>query len=140
MKLKDLQKQLAKFQYIEDAALTDKEVEILKKMFSIKGAFKALFRHMCIIESDKGTQMIYDIEEVPSAGNYTDREIADIVRFKKMATQFIRGRMEALRNTFAVEAQKKVTELEKKIKEEQDKNDELLKEQEIAKRGVSPDM
>jgi len=138
--IKKLQKQLDKFSYSEKAELTKEEVEILKKMFSIEGSFKALFRHFCILESDRGTQLIYDLEEIPSDGQYTDREIADIVRFKKMTTQFVRGRMEGLRNTFAKEANTKLKEAEKKLLEEREKNKKLEKEAEIEKKGISPDM
>jgi len=138
--LEDLQKQLQKFQYIEEAVLTKEEIATLKEMFSIKGSFKALFRHLCLLESDKGTQMIYDIEEIPSAGNYTDREIADLVRFKKMTTQFVRGRVEALRNEFEKEAGAEVQAEEKKVLEEREKNEKKEKEAEIEAKGVSPDM
>lgn len=137
--LEDLKKRLSVFQYKEDAILTQEERDILKQMFSVPGSFKALFKHMCVLESQNGTSLVYEIEQIPDGG-YTDKEIADFVRFKKMSTQFIRERMEALRTTFALEISKEVQAEELRLKEEQEKVDQQQKEREIEAKEVSPDM
>lgn len=137
MKLKDLQADLAKYQYKEEAVLTDEDWEVLTKMFAVEGSFKVLFKHMCILESTKGTSMVYDIEQVPDGG-FTDREIVDYIKFKKMATQHIRGKIESLRNYFAVKADKKVQEEEKRIIEQNEKNKKTVAEKEAQEKGISP--
>ena len=140
MSLKNLQKRLEKFNYVEKAALTKKEIATLEEMFLVPGSFKALFRHLCILETDKGTQMIYDVEQLPSDGNYTDREIADLVRFKKMSTGHVRERLEALRTKFALDAEKKVTAKEKEVLEEREKNEKAAADRAVEVSGVAADM
>lgn len=137
--LEDLKKQLSAFQYQEETILTTEERDILKEMFAVKGSFKALYKHMCAMESQNGTSMVYDIEQIPDGG-YTDREIVDFIRFKKMSTQFIRSKLEALRTTFALDLSKEVEAEEIKIKEEQEKIDKERAERELETNGVSPDM
>lgn len=140
MKLEELQSQLSKFSYDERAELTKEELKILKEMFSVRGGFNALFRYMCVMESEKGIQMAYSIEDFPLGGQFTDSEIAEMVKFKKLTTQFIRGKMEGLRNTFCKEATENLKEGEAKRSEELEKQ---KKEQELhnrVNRCISPDM
>ena len=139
--LTQLRKELAKFHYKEDAATTEEELEILRKMFSIEGSFKALFRFMCKIESDNGTQIAYDINSLPStANNYTVAEVAEEVKFKQMIVEYSRMKMEEIRNTFAMEANAKVLEAEKVETERLEADKAEQKASDIDAKGVSPDM
>ena len=138
--LKDLQSELAKFRFTESAEISEKEIETLKEMFSVKDSFKTLFRYFCVIEGEKGTQLAYDIEALPVLGQYTAEEVADEIKFKQLLTRLLRMKMETIRNDFEKKSSEKVDEAEKKVLEEREKNKKEQEEADMAKRGVSPDM
>lgn len=139
--LTELQGKLAKFRYTEEAEMNEKEMDTLKKMFSVEGAFKAMFKYLCVIESAKGSQLAYDIENLPTeADNHTPQEVADEIRFKKLITRFARLKMETIRSSFEKEIGEQVDAAEKKTLEEREKIEKQQEEKDLEARGVSPEM
>jgi len=138
--LKEIEKELKQFYYPEEAELTKEEVATLKEMFLVKGSFQALFRYMCQIEGEKGTRMAYSIEDIPTDGSCSAQEVANLVRFRNNVTTFARGKMENLRNTYAKQANDKLTEATKLAL---DKKEELAlkqKEKDAEAKGIADDM
>lgn len=139
--LQELQDKLAKFRYTESAEISDEELAVLNEMFSAKDAFKVLFKYMCVIESDKGTQLAYDIENLPTrADNWTAEEVADEIKFKQLLVRFVKMKMETLRLDFERKASDAVEAKEKEVLEEREKIEKEEKEAALEQGGVSPDM
>jgi hypothetical protein len=135
--LEELKKELENYRSPEKAELTKEEEKILKKMFSVKGSFNALFRYLMILESDKGVKLAYDMESLPTIENdYTPDQIAEEVRFRSMITRFIRLKLEGMRLEFAKDIEEKIKEEEEKIIKIQEKNKKSNKESEQVEKGI----
>ena len=135
--LEQLQAQLESFKYHEKGALTDEELATLREMFSVKGGFAALFKFMCMIESEKGVQMSYDIEGIQTTMDGVKAEESDAeIQVKKTITRYVRFKLESARVMFQDEIEKEIQTLQDERDKKRAETEEEIKELEQEIEGV----
>ena len=124
IKLEELREELKEFASIERAELTDEELKTLRTMFAVPGSFNALFRYLVTIESEKGTQLAYEIEGVHTViDGATADEVDREIELKKTITRYLRGKLEGIRGTFKKDIQEEIEKEEAVVTDIKDKAD-----------------
>jgi len=127
MNLKELEKQLKEFERPAKAEMTDEEMNTLRAMFSVPNSMETLFKFLVGIESEKGTRLAYDIENINLAGDVED--VLQQIKFQKVLIQFARMKLEKIRLLVKEEIQSEINEKKEELKKQREEEEEKEKEQ-----------